>query len=126
MMRYVPGPRTALWAAMAGLALLMVPACSGKGKARPNRYDPCVEMKAEGENLSKLDGEMEALTAERKAASRDNDTAKVASLNAKLERKAELRQMNQASLQKASGKCDEEMRSLGRYNEPPKPRSDYP
>lgn len=113
-------------AALAALAILVVPACSGKGKARPNRYDPCAEMKTEGENLSKLDGEIETLTAERNAASRENDSAKVASLDAKLQRKTDLRRMNQAALEKASRNCDEEMKSLHRYPEPPEHEAGYP
>lgn len=113
-------------AVLAGLGILLIAACSGKGKAEPNRYDPCVEMKTEGENVSKLDREIESLAAERKAAARGNDTAKVAALDAKLARKKELMGMNKAALQKASRNCDEDMKAYHRYPENPQHKSEFP
>jgi hypothetical protein len=118
--------RAAVSAVFAVLAATLIPSCSSHGKTAQARYDPCKEMKKEGENVSQLQHEIEDLSEERNAASKDNDSAKVESLNAKLERKTELMQMNKVALQKASENCDAEMKSLHRYPESPRHRNSYP
>lgn len=113
-------------AALAGLALALIASCGGHGKTAQTRYDPCKEMRMEGENVSKLQHEIEDLSEERNAASKNNDSAKVESLNAKLERKTELMRMNKVALQKASENCDAEMKFLHRYPESPQHKNSYP
>jgi hypothetical protein len=112
--------------ALAGMLAALIPSCSSQTKAAPKPYDPCVEMKKEGENVAGLERDIEALTTARKKASEENDSAKVRSLNAKLEQKAGLMRMDKAALQRTSENCDAEMKSLHRYPETPQHKSEFP